>query len=111
MAVIRTITHYRKVLISWEARSLSDGRDIFDDFRHQKTDNRTHKCLPEVPVLRLMIPVHIITNTSRYFKIHFNITTARKLGSLMSSLSLNVPKKKLIEFWKYVGDVFSIVDE
>ena len=99
------------MLSSWEAKGLSDGLDIFDDFRHQKTDNHTHKFQPSVPVLWLMTPVQIIKNTSRYFKIHFNIITGRKLRSIMSSLSLSFSEKILIEFWKYVDDVFSEVDE
>jgi hypothetical protein len=79
------------MISSWEAKNLSDGRDIFCDFRNKKTDNHTHKCRPEVPALRLMIPVQIVTNTGRYSKIHFNIMLARNLGFIMSSLSLNFP--------------------
>lgn len=84
MAVVTAITHQRKTLCSWEADSVSDRQNNFDDFRNQKADNLTHIYRSEVPVLRLMTSVQIITHKAASSRPISILLKTRRLGSIIT---------------------------
>ena len=65
---------------SWKANRFSASQEIPPHFMdNPKVHYRTHKCLPSVPILCQLDPVH--TPTSHFLKLHFNITLQSTPGN------------------------------
>ena len=74
---------------SWEANQFSATQEIPCTLRNPKVHYYNQKCLPPVPILSQLDPVH--TTTSHFLKIHHNITLPSMPGSPKWSPSLRFP--------------------
>ena len=73
------LTHPMEQSPSWEANWFSANQEIPHILWNQKVHYHIHKCLPPVPILSQLDPVH--TPTSHFLKIHLNIILPSVPGS------------------------------
>ena len=74
---------------SWEANRFSASQGIPRILLNPKVHCCTHKCLPPVPILSLLDPVH--NPTSHFVKVHRNIILLSMPGTHEWSLFLRFP--------------------
>ena len=79
------LTNFMEQSPSWEANWFSASQEIHHILWNPKFHYHIHKCLPPVPILSQLDPVH--TLTSHFLEIHPNII----LPSIPGSLSLRFP--------------------
>ena len=84
------LTHSMEQIPSWKANWFSGSQDILRILWNPKVHHRIHKCLPPVPILSQLDPVH--TPTSHFLKIQLNIILPSVSGSLQWSLCLKFPQ-------------------
>ena len=93
-----THTHTHKLTYSmeqspsWEANRFTASQEIPRILWNPKVHYRIHKCLPTVPVLGQLDPVH--TPTSYFLKVHHDIILPPTSGSPKWLLSLRFPHKR-----------------
>ena len=86
---IYLLTYSMEQSPSWEANRFSATQEIPHTVWNSKDHYCIHKCLPPVPVLSQLDPVH--TPTSHFQKFHLNIILPSMPGSPKWSLSLRFP--------------------
>ena len=83
------LTHSIQHIPSSEANRFAASQEIPSNLWNPKVHHPIHKCLPPVPILSQLDPVH--TPTSHFLKIHLNIILPSAPGSPQWSLSLSFP--------------------
>jgi len=89
MVHVSILTYFTEQSPSREANRFSASQKIPHILWNLKVHYCSHKCLPPVPILSQLDPVH--TPTSHFLKIHFNIILPSMPGSFKWSLSFRFP--------------------
>ena len=87
--IIHLLTYSMEQSPSWEGNHVSASQEIPHILWNPKDHYPIHKCLPPVPILSQLDPVHALT--SHFLKIHLNIILPSMPGSSKWSLSLRFP--------------------
>jgi len=90
------LTHSMVQSPSWEANRFAASQEIPRILWNPSVHYRIQKCLPPVPILGQLDPVH--TRTSHFLKIHLNIILPYTPGSPQCSPSLRFPPPKPCTF-------------
>jgi len=88
IAILYLLTHSMEQSPSWVANQFSPSQEIPHILRNPKVHYHIHKCLPPLPLLSQLDPVH--TLTSHFLKIHLNIILPSMPGSSKLSLSFSL---------------------
>jgi len=83
------LTYFMEQSLSWEAKRFSASQEIACVLWKLKVYCRIHKCLPLVPILSQINPVH--APPSLFVKIHLKIILTSNSGSSKWSFSFRFP--------------------